>query len=204
MHLDSVHISGLIHVCRAEIASHSDELSMLDSAIGDGDHGTNMLRGFEALAAACAELAVRPLPEALEKIGMLLVMSIGGAAGPLYGTLLIELGRGLAAEGEHGSFAAALEKAIAAVARRGRSGPGDKTLLDVLYPVHAEVVSRAALGGIADRAKTAAWATKAMEARRGRAAFLGERSIGHVDPGAFSCALLTMAICGYLKEYPLQ
>lgn len=204
MQLDSAHISGLIRICRQEIASHSDELSRLDGAIGDGDHGTNMLRGFEALLAACSELADRPLPEALEKIGMMLVMSIGGAAGPLYGTLMIELGRGLAAAGEGGSFAGALEQAIAAVARRGRSGPGDKTLLDVLYPVHAEVVSDAALSGIAARAKSAAWATKAMQARCGRAAFLGERSIGHVDPGAFSCALLTMAICDYLKEYSLQ
>ena len=204
MHLDSEHISGLIRICRAEIASHSDELSLLDSAIGDGDHGTNMLRGFEAVADACTELAGHPLPEALEKIGMTLVMSIGGAAGPLYGTLMIELGRGLAADGEDGDFATALERAIAAVARRGRSGPGDKTLLDVLYPVHAEVVRQAALGGIAARAESAARSTIPMEARRGRAAFLGARSIGHVDPGASSCALLTSAICRYLKEYHLQ
>lgn len=203
MHLDSVHISGLIRICREEIARRSDELSRLDSAIGDGDHGTNMLRGFEALVAACPELAGYPLPEALEKIGMTLVMSIGGAAGPLYGTLMIELGRALAVD-ESQDFGSALEKAIAAVARRGRSGPGDKTLLDVLYPVHAEVVSRAALSGIAARAETAAWATKAMQARRGRASFLGERSIGHVDPGAFSCARLTVAICEYLREYHLQ
>jgi dihydroxyacetone kinase-like protein len=204
--LDSVHISGLIRTCRAEIASHSDELSLLDSAIGDGDHGTNMLRGFEALFAACTELAGQPLPEALEQIGMTLVMNIGGAAGPLYGTLMIELGRGLKANGDSVSvsFAALLEKAIAAVARRGRSGPGDKTLLDVLYAVHAEVLADAALSGIAARAKNAAWSTKPMQARCGRAAFLGERSIGHVDPGAFSCALLTTAICEYLREYHLQ
>jgi len=194
----------LIRICRAEIASHSDELSLLDSAIGDGDHGTNMLRGFEALSSACPELAGHPLPEALEKIGMTLVMSIGGAAGPLYGTLMIELGRELSANADNASFAAALEKAIAAVARRGRSGPGDKTLLDVLYAVHAEVLGRAQLSGIAARAKSAAWATKPMQARCGRAAFLGERSIGHVDPGAFSCALLTTAICDYLREYQLQ
>jgi dihydroxyacetone kinase-like protein len=202
--LDSVHISGLIRTCRAEIASHSDELSLLDSAIGDGDHGTNMLRGFEALFAACSELAGHPLPEALEKIGMTLVMSIGGAAGPLYGTLMIELGRQLSSANEEAGFAPALEKAIAAVARRGRSGPGDKTLLDVLYAVHAEMLGESQLSGIAERAKSAAWSTKAMQARCGRAAFLGERSIGHVDPGAFSCALLTTAICDYLREYQRQ
>jgi dihydroxyacetone kinase-like protein len=202
--LEQVHIAELIRVCRAEIASHSDELCRLDSAIGDGDHGTNMLRGFQALAEAAPDLAGQALPAALEAIGTTLVMNIGGAAGPLYGTLAIALGRALAAGGDDADFATALETAIAAVARRGRSGPGDKTLLDVLYPVHAEVVRHAALGGIAARARTAASATEPMQARRGRASFLGERSIGHVDPGAFSCALLTAAICDYLKESRLQ
>lgn len=204
MQLDSNQISGLIGICREQIARHSDELSELDSAIGDGDHGTNMLRGFEAVFEARPELAGKPLPQALQDIGMVLVMSVGGAAGPLYGTLLIELGRGLEKADGTESFAAILQRAIAAVARRGRSGPGDKTLLDVLYPVHDELSRHATLHEIARRAVSAALATQPMEARRGRASFLGPRSIGHVDPGAFSCAILTAAICTYLQECTVQ
>ncbi|MBS7543481.1 dihydroxyacetone kinase subunit DhaL [Ancylobacter oerskovii] len=201
MHLAAADLAALIALCRAEIDRHGAHLSALDSAIGDGDHGANMRRGLEAVFAERDSIARLPLPAALEKIGLVLVMNIGGAAGPLYGTLLMELGRGLAAQGCGEDFAAALERAVAAVARRGRSGPGDKTLLDVLYPVQAEIVRRSAPGHIAACARSAAQSTQAMQARRGRASFLGARSIGHEDPGASSCALLTAAICGYLAEH---
>lgn len=194
-------ISGLIEACRAAIAAHADHLCELDSAIGDGDHGTNMRRGCEAVSADGHALADLPLPDALERIGMLLVMNIGGAAGPLYGTLLIELGRQLRTGGDAAAFAPVLERAIDAVARRGRAKAGDKTLLDVLYPVHAALAGRSALTEIAERAEHSAHDTAPMRAMRGRAAYLGDRSIGHVDPGASSCALLTTAICRYLGEY---
>ncbi|WP_407065222.1 dihydroxyacetone kinase subunit DhaL [Ensifer sp. LCM 4579] len=190
-------IGGLIEACHQAIAANADHLSELDRAIGDGDHGTNMRRGFEAVYAERDRLAHLPLPKALEEIGLTLVMSIGGAAGPLYGTLLMEIGRQMAGDAD---FARVLERAIDAVARRGRAGAGDKTLLDVLYPVHAEVVRRAGLTGIADEAERAASLTFGMKAMRGRAGFLGERSIGHIDPGAKSCALLTAAICRFLEE----
>jgi dihydroxyacetone kinase-like protein len=147
-------------------------------------------------------LADLPLPQALERIGMTLVMSVGGASGPLYGTLLMELGRGLAIDefGAGHSFPPALSRAVDAVARRGRSTAGEKTLLDVLYPVQAEVSMQSTLDSIASEALAAAERTVAMRAGRGRAAFLGNRSIGHMDPGACSCALLTDAICRYLGE----
>ncbi|QFI70044.1 dihydroxyacetone kinase subunit DhaL [Sinorhizobium alkalisoli] len=190
-------IGGLIEACRQTIAANADHLSELDRAIGDGDHGTNMRRGSEAVYAERDRLVHLPMPKALEEIGLTLVMSIGGAAGPLYGTLLMEIGRQMAGDAD---FARVLERAIDAVARRGRASAGDKTLLDVLYPVHAEVVRRAGLAGIAEEAERAASLTFAMKAMRGRAAFLGERSIGHVDPGAKSCALLTAAICRFLEE----
>lgn len=201
MHLDATDLAALIGLCRAEIDRHGEHLSALDSAIGDGDHGANMRRGLEAVFAERDAIAALPLPAALERIGLVLVMNIGGAAGPLYGTLLMELGRGLGIATTPEAFAVTLEHAIAAVARRGRSGPGDKTLLDVLYPVQAEVVRRSAPGRIAACARSAAHSTGAMQARRGRASFLGPRSIGHEDPGASSCALLTAAICGYLEEH---
>ncbi|WP_408642474.1 dihydroxyacetone kinase subunit DhaL [Sinorhizobium chiapasense] len=193
-------IGGLIDVCREAIAANADHLSELDRAIGDGDHGTNMRRGCEAVYAERSRLAGLPLPKAVEEIGLTLVMSVGGAAGPLYGTLLIEIGRQMAGLSEQAEFPRAFERAIGAVARRGRAQAGDKTLLDVLYPVHAEVVRRAGLAGIAEEAERAASLTFGMKAMRGRASFLGDRSIGHIDPGAKSCALLTAAICRFLEE----
>jgi len=193
-------IGGLIDACREVIAANADHLSELDRAIGDGDHGTNMRRGLEAVYVERSRLVQLALPRALEEIGLTLVMSVGGAAGPLYGTLLIEIGRQLSGANGRIEFARALERAVDAVARRGRASPGDKTLLDVLYPVHGEVVRRAGLAGICEVAQRAASLTIGMRAMRGRAAFLGDRSIGHVDPGAKSCALLTAAICHFLEE----
>ncbi|MCF3640834.1 dihydroxyacetone kinase subunit L [Rhizobium sp. TRM95111] len=197
---DQVLVSGLIAACREIIAAHADHLSELDRAIGDGDHGTNMRRGCEAVYADRDRFSQMPLAQAIEEIGLTLVLTIGGASGPLYGTLLMEIGRRLAAGGE-ADFSAALTGAVEAVARRGRAQRGEKTLLDVLYPVQDEVIRRHALSAIAERAETSATLTVGMKALRGRASFLGERSIGHMDPGARSCALLTSAICHYLKEH---
>ena len=192
---------GLIETCREVIASNADDLCELDRAIGDGDHGTNMRRGCEAIYLDRERLGSLPLPQALESIGTMLVMSVGGASGPLYGTLLIEIGRRLGARQSGADFANILGEAIDAVARRGRAQAGDKTLLDVLYPVHTEMIRQSALVHIAERAEKSAQLTAGMKAMRGRASFLGDRSIGHIDPGASSCALLTTAICRYLKEY---
>jgi len=114
---EPVLLMGLIEACRATIAANSEHLCALDRAIGDGDHGTNMRRGCEAVSAEDASVSTLPLPDALEKIGLTLVMSIGGAAGPLYGTLLMEMGRELRAAEEEKDFSSALKQAINAVAR---------------------------------------------------------------------------------------
>lgn len=201
MQAEPVLLTGLIETCRATIAANSEHLCALDRAIGDGDHGTNMRRGCDAVSAEEASVATLPLPDALEKIGLTLVMNIGGAAGPLYGTLLMEMGRKLRALNQNQDFPAVLRQAIDAVARRGRSHAGDKTLLDVLYPVQDALAHRSSLTDIARQAEVAAERTSAMRAMRGRASYLGDRSIGHVDPGASSCALLTTAICRYLEEH---
>jgi phosphoenolpyruvate---glycerone phosphotransferase subunit DhaL len=198
---EPVLLMGLIEACRAAIAANSGHLCALDRAIGDGDHGTNMRRGCEAVSAEDASVSALPLPDALEKIGLTLVMTIGGAAGPLYGTLLMEMGRELRAPDEEKDFPSALKQAIDAVARRGRSHAGEKTLLDVLYPVQDALAHRLPLTDIARQAELSAELTAAMKAMRGRASYLGDRSIGHVDPGASSCALLTNAICRYLEEH---
>ncbi|TCU15256.1 dihydroxyacetone kinase subunit DhaL [Rhizobium sullae] len=200
MQAEPVLVAGLIEACRSAIAANTDHLCALDCAIGDGDHGINMQRGWEAVSAEAAALTSLPFPDAVERIGMTLVMNVGGAAGPLYGTLLIEIGRELRARDRTEDFPIVLKKAIDAVARRGRSHAGDKTLLDVLYPVQDALQKCSSLNDIAQQAEFSANLTAAMKAMRGRASYLGDRSIGHVDPGASSCALLTTAICRYLGE----
>lgn len=184
------------------IAANADHLCELDRAIGDGDHGTNMKRGCEAVYVERDELAELAIPDALQQIGTLLVMTIGGAAGPLYGTLLIEMGRNMRSDQMDGQLLDILPPAVEAVARRGRSQIGDKTLLDVLYAIQGEVLKRGEPARIAAIAEAAARDTIAMKALRGRASFLGDRSIGHMDPGACSCALLADSICRYLGETP--
>ena len=109
---------------RGRVIAHADELTALDQAIGDGDHGVNMKRGFEAVLADLDELAGKPLPEALKAIGMQLVMKVGGASGPLYGTLFMTLGKSLPAAPDRAAVAAALQAAIDAVKARGKSDAG--------------------------------------------------------------------------------
>ncbi len=187
----------LIEAVAGTVIEHAGELTDLDQAIGDGDHGLNMKRGFEAVLAAIDGLAARPLPEALKAIGLELVMKIGGASGPLYGTLFMTLGKALSPSPSVEEIARAFGDAIEAVKARGKSEIGQKTMLDVLAPVQAEL----AAGGAAlpdrlrRRAFDAAVATTPMRAVRGRAAFLGERSIGHMDPGARSSCLMVAAVC---------
>jgi dihydroxyacetone kinase-like protein len=193
-------IYRVIEACRNVIAHHETHLCDLDRAIGDGDHGTNMRRGLEALAAESRQLTAMPVSEAMIAVGTVLVMSIGGAAGPLYGTLLLEIGKGLAAEPSPVKFPDVFQHSVAAVARRGKSSPGEKTMLDVLYPVSEALISDVPLPDLAEKAQGFADTTVDMKAMRGRASFLGERSIGHMDPGAASCALLCKTVCHELAK----
>jgi dihydroxyacetone kinase-like protein len=182
------------------VIEHADELTALDQAVGDGDHGLNMKRGFEVVRADADNLAAKPLPEAMRAIGLQLVMKVGGASGPLYGTLLMALGKTLSVDGEN--VAVAFAEAVEAVKQRGKSQPGQKTMLDVLAPIEAALSA----GGpeLSHRlpviAQEAAEATVAMQAIRGRASFLGARSVGHMDPGARSSALITAAVCRALED----
>ena len=187
----------LIERSAAAIAEHAEELTRLDQAIGDGDHGINMKRGFDALAAAAEEIAALPLDQALQKAGMTLVMTIGGASGPLYGSLLIGMGKA------GGDAEALLAEGVAAVKKRGKSEAGEKTMLDVLVPVLEAIGNTTGAEAIA-AARAAAdaglAATRDMQATKGRASFLGERSVGHLDPGARSSALLVHCVCDLLEE----
>lgn len=193
--------SRLVIAVAEALIAHADELCRLDRAIGDGDHGINLKRGFEAVLAEEPLLATQPLPQALQAIGLRLVMSVGGASGPLYGTLFMSLGQGLSYVQSAQDFASALGLAVQAVCARGKSHAGQKTLLDVLVPLQAQLagsdtdIPYAQIKSLVNRA---AESTIDMKAGCGRAAFLGERSVGHMDPGARSAALMVGAVCDVL------
>ncbi len=195
--------SALIEAAAKAIADHADALTALDQAIGDGDHGINMKRGFDAILAEKDAIAALDDGDALQKAGMTLVMKVGGASGPLYGSLLM----GMAKAAKAGSdLEGQLAGGIAMVKKRGKSDVGAKTMLDVLAPVHAVLERSAgqALGAvipaIRETAKASREATRDMQATRGRASFLGERSVGHIDPGAASSALLIDTVCDVLED----
>jgi dihydroxyacetone kinase-like protein len=182
----------------------ADYLTQLDAAIGDGDHGVNMTRGFDAVGKALAAQPEMPPGRVLLVAGKTLVSSVGGASGPLWGSAFKAAGRklgdsdGLDAE----ALADALDAALAAVIELGAAAPGDKTMVDALSPATAVLRERTAAGAplsdavaaAADAAEEGAAATVPMQARKGRASYLGERSVGHQDPGATSAALIMRAL----------
>ena len=192
--MTSLDLSALITAAADTIVAHADELTALDQAIGDGDHGLNMKRGAEAVRADTAQFTAKPLPDALKGIGTKLVMTVGGASGPLFGTFFMALGKELPADPSRADLNAAFGKAVDAVAARGKSQAGQKTMLDVLYPVAEALAAGRSANEIAAVADAAAEATVPLKAIRGRASFLGDRSIGHMDAGARSSALLIRAV----------
>lgn len=198
-----IDLKALIEAVAGTMASRAEELTALDSAIGDGDHGLNMKRGFDAVLADLPNIAAKPLPDALKAIGSALVMKVGGASGPLYGTLFMALGKALPAEPSQADVATALEAAVDAMKQRGKADFGNKTMLDVLGPVAGLIANGVtSFAAVRDKAKASAEATVPMKAIRGRASFLGDRSIGHMDPGARSSELMIAAICNVLEGKP--
>jgi dihydroxyacetone kinase-like protein len=185
------------------MATNEDRLTQLDAAIGDADHGANMRRGFAAVLARLPPEPDADIAAILRATGMALVSTVGGAAGPLYGTLFLRMATDVAGKAElaGADLVAALEAGIRGVAERGRAAAGEKTLLDALLPaleaLRAAVAQGldepAALARAAQAAEEGARATVPMAARKGRASYLGERSVGHEDPGAASSALLLRA-----------
>ena len=193
------HLS-LIRAATRTLVDHVDELTELDSAIGDGDHGLNMKRGALAIEARLDDWRASTLNEALKAAGTTCMATIGGSSGPVFGTLLVTLAKELPAEPKPGDLGAAIAAAIAALTRLGKAEVGQKTLLDVLAPVQHVL----ALGGsdlvarVRQCALDSAQATARMDAIRGRASFLGDRALGHVDPGSRSMALIMVAVCDSL------
>ena len=190
-----------IRAFAAEVGAKKEQLTQLDAAVGDGDHGINMDRGMSAvLAKLDAATEEQDIGALLKTVGMTLVSTVGGAGGPLYGTLFLQMGTAVSGKDELGpdDWAAALEAGIAGVQARGKAEPGDKTMIDALIPGRDALKSALAEGASfedalrqsADAAEQGMRDTIPLVARKGRASYLGERSAGHQDPGATSSHLL--------------
>ncbi|NEB41228.1 dihydroxyacetone kinase subunit DhaL [Streptomyces sp. SID14515] len=178
----------------ASVEREANHLTELDSAIGDADHGSNLQRGFTAVTAVLEKDAPATPGAVLTLAGRQLISTVGGASGPLYGTLLRRTGKALgdADEVTPEQLAQAFAAGVAAVGQLGGAQAGDKTMLDALLPA-AEALATS-FDGAANAARAGAEATVPLQARKGRASYLGERSIGHQDPGATSAALLVEAL----------
>ncbi|MDX6547877.1 MAG: phosphoenolpyruvate---glycerone phosphotransferase subunit DhaL [Gaiellales bacterium] len=210
--MDSMQATRWMRECSVAIAEQKDYLTQLDAAIGDADHGSNMTRGFAAVEAKLDQLdGGTPPGKVLVTAGQTLVSTVGGASGPLWGTALRRAGKALgdADEVDPAQLGDALEAAVAGVVELGAAQPGEKTMVDALQP--AVDAYRAALDGgeLADALAAATAAaeqgmrdTVPMLARKGRASYLGERSIGHQDPGATSAAIIMAALERALSDRP--
>lgn len=189
-----------VHRFRDVVADKRDWLTELDSAIGDADHGANMTRGMDAVVAKLDAGAPATVDELLKTVGMTLVSSVGGASGPLYGTLFLRMGMaaGSVTELDAPGLAASLRAGLDGIVARGKAEAGDKTMFDAMAPAVDALDAAIARGADLAEATTAAAeaaavgrdATLPLVARKGRASYLGERSAGHLDPGAASTALL--------------
>jgi dihydroxyacetone kinase-like protein len=193
--------ADLIHHATQTLIAHVEELTALDSAIGDGDHGLNMRRGALAIQAKLPELAGQSLNDALRTMGMTCMSTVGGSSGPVFGTLMVTLGKELPDPPTAAALAAAVDAGIKALTRLGKAEVGQKTLLDVLDPVQRLLAAGGddLVGRVRQCAFDSATATAQMDAIKGRASFLGDRALGHVDPGSRSMALIIGAVCDSLQ-----
>jgi dihydroxyacetone kinase-like protein len=194
----------LVKVAAERVIASAPELTSLDQAIGDGDHGTNMKRGFEAVLNKLDAISSLPFDEALKTIGKTLVMTVGGASGPLYGSFFLAAGEALSHSRQlPDDLAEIFGSGVTAVSARGRSQAGEKTMLDVLIPVLETLKAGAGQPNLIERVRSTAVEaverTAPMQATKGRASFLGTRSVGHVDPGARSSCVLVQAVCASLE-----
>lgn len=195
---DAAALAGWLRRASEKFASEQANLNALDSAIGDGDHGANLARGFSKVVAKLDEQPPAN-PSALFKLtGMTLIGTVGGASGPLLGSFFLEAAKaaGDAASLDDAALAACLRAGLAGVRARGKAEPGDKTMVDALTPAIAVLDAGGSLAEAAKAAHEGVEATKPIVARKGRASYLGERAIGHADPGATSSAMLLACLAG--------
>ena len=202
MSLDAAWARRWIELAAADVAEQRDYLVDLDRAIGDGDHGENMDRGFKAAVEALGQAEPASVAEVLKTVAKTLMSTVGGAAGPLYGTAFLRASKA-AGDGEldAAGVAAIIEGALGGIQARGKATTGEKTMVDAWTPALEAARAAAEAGGdagvvleaAATAAEAGAAATEPLRATKGRASYLGERSIGHLDPGAVSTSLILRA-----------
>jgi dihydroxyacetone kinase-like protein len=202
-------VMDCIDAAYASITQHTDEIKALDQAIGDGDHVFNLIRGLEALRGMRGEIESLEIAAALKAAANKILTTVGGSSGPLFASLLLGMSRASTQlNGDPRGYAAMYAAGVKAVQDRGKTGTGSKTMMDVLIPV-AERFNELADGNPAvaqilvelpKEANRGMLATRDMLATKGRASFLGERSLGHVDPGARSSELMIAAVCNRIGQ----
>lgn len=203
--MDTDSINRYALAIRNAIVAHEADIECLDREIGDGDHYINMKRGCEAIVLLASELNDLPAPAALNKIGMKLLSTIGGASGPLFASFFISMGKTLKPDETItlSELASAFEAGVEAIMQRGKAQAGEKTMLDVLIPVALAFKQMAEQGqssqeiaiALKHTASEGLESTRNMLATKGRAAGLGERAIGHLDAGAKSCQVMITTVC---------
>jgi phosphoenolpyruvate---glycerone phosphotransferase subunit DhaL len=199
-----------IQVVQQAILSNEDQIESLDRAIGDGDHFINVRRGCEVVMAMSDELRSEMPAQAFNKIGMKLLSTIGGASGPLISSLFLAMGKALAGieQPNRQQFAMAFATGVDAIKQRGKADVGEKTMLDVLIPaarllqkLTTENASIESIGKqLSEEATVNMLSTKNMIATKGRAHFLGERALGHIDPGCKTCEVVIAAVCRHVMD----
>jgi dihydroxyacetone kinase-like protein len=207
--MNSSFILTSVNAIQDAILQHESELESLDRAIGDGDHYINMKRGAQAIVEMQPELAALTPDAVLNKIGMKLLSTIGGASGPLLASFFMGMAKVIKEKGNTSitSYASAFSAGVDTIRQRGKADLGEKTMLDVLIPVANQFTALAAQNAGAKEISTALkltaeqgmLSTKDLIATKGRAAGLGERAIGHIDPGAKSCQLMIEAVCNLIQ-----
>jgi dihydroxyacetone kinase-like protein len=191
-----------LELCADTYQEHRDELTQLDAAIGDADHGANMARGFTAVREKLASLKDKDIGAVFKAVAMTLISTVGGASGPLYGTLFLQAATGAAGKTvlTHEELLTNLEAGLKGLMNRGKAVVGEKTMVDALVPAFAALKPQdhdslaAALDRAIAAAEKGAESTVPLVAKKGRASYLGERSAGHMDPGARSSVLMLEAL----------
>lgn len=197
--ISAMQLLEMIKDMSAIIQENKDFLTELDMPIGDSDHGINLARGFTAVEAKLPTMEGKDVGFILKTVGMTLVSTVGGASGPLYGTAFMKAGAKMAGKMEVGmeDFLVMLNEAIQGIMMRGKSTVGEQTMLDAMVPAYEAIKAEGTLAAGMEAAKAGVEKTKDMIATKGRASYLGERSLGHQDPGATSFTLLLSVIAKY-------
>ncbi|SAK68341.1 kinase [Caballeronia temeraria] len=201
-------VMACIDAAHASLREHADEIASLDQAIGDGDHIINLLRGMDALAGMRAQIDAEAFAPALKLAATKVLSTVGGSSGPLFFSMLTGMAKTSADDAGVAEFARAFAAGVEAVGQRGKTGTGSKTMMDVLIPVAQRFTAMADAGAskhdvlkeLPRIAEDNMLATRDMLATKGRASFLGERSRGHIDPGARSSQLMIEAVCARIAQ----